>query len=66
MKAITRQQKEALRAVYLRTVPTGDEASMRGYRAFRRTASVSHMDGCIMVPFCNMWLGIEEDGYTHS
>jgi hypothetical protein len=22
--------------------------------------------GCIMVKWCNMWLGIEPDGYTHS
>lgn len=22
--------------------------------------------GCIMVPWCGMWLGIEKDGHTHS
>lgn len=23
-------------------------------------------DGCIMIPYAGMWLGIERDGYTHS
>ena len=34
------------------------------YRQFRRTAQMGY--GCIMVPWCNMWLGIETDGYIHS
>lgn len=34
------------------------------YRHFRHT--VRHGSGCIMVPWCGMWLGIETDGYTHS
>lgn len=37
------------------------------YRQFRRTVQGTFcMDNCIMVPFANMWLGIETDGYTHS
>ena len=23
-------------------------------------------NGCIMVPWCGMWVGIEEDGYAHT
>lgn len=34
------------------------------YRQFRKLAHVSF--GCVMVPWCGMWLGIETDGYTHS
>ena len=34
------------------------------YRQFRKT--VQHGYDCIMVKWCNMWLGIETDGYTHS
>ena len=34
------------------------------YRAFRRTVQ-SGWD-CVMVHWCNRWLGIETDGYTHS
>jgi hypothetical protein len=34
------------------------------WRRFR--ASVQPGPGCIMVPWRNMWLGIEPDGHTHS
>ena len=34
------------------------------YLQFRRTV-VQGFD-CVMVQWGNMWLGIEEDGYTHS
>ena len=34
------------------------------YRQFRKLAVSSF--GCVMVPWCGMWLGIETDGYTHS
>ncbi len=39
-------------------------APLATYRQFRRT--VQPALGCIMVPWCGMWLGIEPDGYTHS
>jgi hypothetical protein len=32
--------------------------------SFRRRARKAH--DCIMIHWCNMWLGIETDGYTHS
>ena len=37
------------------------------YRAFRRLVT-PYFDGtgCIMVPWCGMWLGIERDGYAHT
>jgi len=34
------------------------------YLQFRR--SVVQGYGCVMVNWCNMWLGIEKNGYTHS
>ena len=34
------------------------------YLAFRRLAK--NYGDYIMVLWCNMWLGIEKDGYTHS
>ena len=34
------------------------------YRQFRKLAITSF--GCVMIPWCGMWLGIETDGYTHS
>jgi len=67
----TREQKQALHNIFMR-----DERSVKGptitirsdprsYLTFRRTAYHSHM-GCVMVPWSDMWLGIEPDGYTHS
>ena len=34
------------------------------YRQFRRLVAPGYV--CAMVPWCGMWLGIEQDGYTHS
>ena len=34
------------------------------YLQFRRRVQPGY--GCAMVYWCNMWLGIEIDGYTHS
>ena len=54
---LTKQQRLALKRVFLRMDNTT-------YRAFRRT--VVWQRDYIMVPFAGMWLGIEQDGYTHS
>jgi hypothetical protein len=37
-----------------------------GYLAFRRSAKYSTLNGCWMVPFFGMQVGIESDGYCHS
>jgi hypothetical protein len=34
------------------------------WRRFRN--KVQPGPGCVMLPWANMWLGIEPDGYTHS
>ena len=57
MLTLTRHQREALKRVWLR------DTSLT-YRQLRR--KVQPGPGCIMVPFCNFWLGVEPDGYTHS
>jgi len=36
------------------------------YRRFRKTVIPYFGDTCIMVPYAGMWLGIEQDGHTHS
>lgn len=37
------------------------------YCRFRKTiAPTWRMDGAIILPWCGMWLAIEQDGYTHS
>ena len=60
----TRQQREALKAVYDRSNEWWGNNKPATYREFRRTAQFSF--DCLMVPAANMWLGIETDGYTHS
>ncbi len=37
------------------------------WREFRKSVQGTFlMDGCVMVYWAGMWLGIEKDGYTHS
>jgi hypothetical protein len=61
MDKLTREQRVALKEVYDRKWN-----KPKSYLAYRRTAYISHMQGCLMLPWCGMLLGIENDGYTHS
>jgi hypothetical protein len=61
MKAITREQRKAIYRLWSRMV---EKETLGSYRAFRRTVQTSF--DCLMVRWCDMWVGIEEDGYTHS
>ena len=70
----TPAQMDALRAVWRRELLSwrdpnqrraGNERAMT-YGEFQAFAQYSSLTGCIMVPWLNMWLGIEPDGYTHS
>jgi hypothetical protein len=68
---LTKEQKTALHKVWLRGTPSeltptyrNNGAGLQTYLTFRRTAWESF--DCVMVPWCNMLLGIERDGYTHS
>lgn len=36
------------------------------YRRFRKTVQPYFGGECVMVHWAGMWLGIEQDGYTHS
>ncbi len=62
MIILTKPQRKALHLVYLR----GDHSKLpyQSYKTFRK--KVRPGPGCIMIRWCNMWLGIEPDGYTHS
>jgi hypothetical protein len=55
---LTKAQRKALHRVWLRT------DQQVSYRDFRKTVQPSF--GCVMVEFAGMWLGLEEDGHTHS
>ena len=58
MIATTREQREALKRIWMRGT---DE---RTYRQLRR--DVVGGNDCLMLRWAGMWLGIERDGYTHS
>ena len=61
MDKLTKAQQRALLAVYNRPWD-----KPKTYLAFRRTAINNSLIGCVMVPYTNIWLGIEKNGYTHS
>lgn len=76
----TKEQRKALLAKFkesrvhsVRCVSNGldftkyEETSYNNYRSFRKMAKGTFgCDGAITVYWCNMWLCIEKDGYTHS
>lgn len=75
MRAITREQRVALKRIYDRDPlyvwqdelignPKYNSHTPITYRQFRKRAV--HSYDCIMIQWCRMWLGIEADGYTHS
>lgn len=58
---ITKQQQQAIARVYHR------RQMDISFLTFRRSIQPTFgMDGAIVVQWCNMWLAIEKDGYTHS
>jgi hypothetical protein len=72
VQTLNKPQQVALRRVFERCgldananrqLPGGKTREMN-YRQFRKTVVFSF--DCAMVRWCGMWLGIEQDGYTHS
>jgi len=57
---LTREQQGALREVFCRR-DLGEN-----FTTFLNRAYLDGLMGCVMVPWCGMWLGIEPDGHTHS
>jgi len=58
---MTREQVDAIHKKYQQS-PDGAE----NFDEFFARASEPLFDGVVALPWCGMWLGIEEDGYTHS
>lgn len=54
-----RAQREALKRKY-----DQDPDGAKSYKEFRKRLTIGF--DCIVFKWCGMWLGIEEDGYTHS
>lgn len=61
--SLTPQQRYSLGKIYHRPMG-GNKPNLLTYYEFRQ--QVVHSLGCVMVPWCGMWLGIEPDGYVHS
>ena len=62
MVRITRKQVEA---IYRKYQQNNDGAT--SYLDFRRRVQPLIGDNtCCILQWCGMWLGIEQDGYTHS
>jgi hypothetical protein len=73
MVNLNRKQREALFKVYQRCSLDANADRLQGnltpltYRQFRKKVQPMFCgDGGVMIHWCGMWLGIEEDGYTHS
>lgn len=62
MITLTRAQRGAVKRVWLRHYD--DKPS---YREFRKSVQPTFgCNGAVVIRWCNMWLVIERDGYTHS
>lgn len=56
---LTKPQRQAIYKLYCR-----DSNGHGTYKAFRKKVQQGY--DCIMIHWCNMWVGIEADGYTHT
>jgi hypothetical protein len=67
MRTMNKAEQLALAKLYARTCEDlpRHQRPYTCYREFRRLAFYS-INGCWMVPFAGMMVGIEADGYTHS
>ncbi len=66
MVRTTREQRETLKQKWVQQNwgLSRNNRTLLTYREFRQTVQPGW--GCIMVFWCNMWLGIEPDGYAHT
>jgi len=61
MKPITRAQRKAIHAMYLRN-PNGSKT----YREFRKRFYPQFGGYIAILDWCGMYVGVERDGFTHS
>jgi len=74
MITTTRGQRLALKRLFERSPIDADHHRLEplegvpiSYRQFRRgVRPMFGGQGCILVQWCGMWVGIEPDGYTHT
>ncbi len=74
MTPTTKPQRQAIKRVFDRCpldancdrLKSNSALTPISYRQYRAMARPVIFDDSIMVNWCNMWLGIEPDGHTHS
>ena len=64
VQTLNKAQQRALKRAFDRGPVRGADDEIMSYRQFRKTVVFSF--DCAMVKWHSMWLGIEQDGYTHS
>ena len=62
---LTPEQRDRLLEVYGRRELRDVEGVLIRWEDFRDSAYLA-IEGCVMVMWLGMWLGIEKDGYCHS
>jgi hypothetical protein len=67
---LTKEQNSALLQIWERTTePPSDQFGTHKYRDFQHfkdNVSAAFNDGCVMIGWQGMMLGIEANGHTHS
>ena len=70
MMTLTSDQRNTLYEIWTKDpISPANKNTVTGqtYREFRATVQPEiGTSGCIMVPNCGMWIGIETDGYAHT
>lgn len=61
MRLFVKLNKEQRLSLYMKWLQNNQGMS---YLEFRRTVKLGF--DCVLVKWCDMWIGIEKDGYTHS
>lgn len=64
MNRLSKEQQQSLKRKWLQA-KQWDNPIPLSYLQFRRSVQVDAWN-CAMVKWGSMWLGIEQDGYTHS
>jgi hypothetical protein len=62
MATLTDAQHQAVRKLYDRHADGSDTLAI----FVKRVSGPVFSDGCVMIHWCRMWIGIETDGHTHS
>ena len=70
MMILTSDQRNTLYEIWTKDpISPANKNTVTGktYREFRATVQPEiGTSGCILVPNCGMWIGIETDGYAHT